>query len=120
MLYLDQHFSVTLKRPLGISSIGDCPPPEPSTTDTLEIRLNELVREYTIIARKALRARGTTTDGKIAEFTKSLVGLLEKTPETLRFHDSWLQMDDSLPDWPLDLRSASRCFPTMPHVMIKY
>ncbi|KAK6433053.1 hypothetical protein LTR95_010768, partial [Oleoguttula sp. CCFEE 5521] len=54
MLHMDQQYSVTLGRPLGISGLGDCPPPEPLTTDTTVLRLGEFADHFTILARQIL------------------------------------------------------------------
>src|SRR3954470_17602520 len=54
MLHMDQHYSMTLGRPLGISGIGDCPPPHELTTNPLIFRFGEFVNQFTVLARQIL------------------------------------------------------------------
>ena len=109
MLHMDQQYSVTLGRPLGISGIGDCPPPEPLTTNTTVLRLGEFVNHFTIVARQILGSDGLMSIGRIDEFTDKLLGLWDTMPETLQFNESWTRPETVLPDWPLDVMSASEC-----------
>lgn len=106
MLHMDQQYSVTLGRPLGISGTGDCPPPEPLTTDPTILRLSEFVDQFTILARQILSSDRLMNVQKIDEFTDKLVTLWDTMPEALRFNESWAQPDTDLPDWPLDAMSA--------------
>ena len=117
MLHMDQQYSVTLGRPLGISGIGDCPPPEPLTTNQTVLRLGEFVNHFTIVARQILGSDGMMSVGKIDEYTDKLLGLWDTMPVTLQFNESWTRPETVLPDWPLDVMSASKCvrlfmFPT--------
>lgn len=105
---MDQQYSVTLGRPLGISGIGDCPPPEPLTTNQTVLRLGEFVNHFTIVARQILSSDGMMSVGKIDEFTDKLLGLWDTMPETLQFNESWTRAETVLPDWPLDVMSASK------------
>jgi hypothetical protein len=110
MLHMDQQYSVTLGRPLGISGIGDCPPPEPLTTNTTVLRLGEFVNHFTIVARQILGSDGLMSVGRIDEFTDKLLGLWDTMPEKLQFNESWTRPETVLPEWPLDVMSASKCW----------
>ncbi|KAK3115378.1 hypothetical protein LTR53_005325 [Teratosphaeriaceae sp. CCFEE 6253] len=106
MLHMDQQYSVTLGRPLGISGFGDCPPPEPLTTNPVILRLGQFVDHFTIHARQILSSDGMMSVAKIDEFTDKLVGLWHTMPEQLQFNESWLRDTTTLPDWPLEVISA--------------
>ncbi|KAI7353553.1 hypothetical protein KC354_g11466 [Hortaea werneckii] len=107
MLHMDQQYSVTLGRPLGISGIGDCPPPEPLTTNPTILRLGEFVDHFTVVARRILSSDGMMSATKIDEFTDTLIGLWDTMPEALQFNESWLRQETALPDWPLEVMSAT-------------
>ncbi|KAK4504246.1 hypothetical protein PRZ48_005162 [Zasmidium cellare] len=106
MLHMDQQYSVTLGRPLGISGVGDCPPPETLTTNPTILRLNEFVDHLTVMARQILASDGMMNVGRIDEFTDKLIGLWDTMPEALQFNESWCRMETQLPEWPLDAMSA--------------
>ncbi|CAK4031782.1 transcriptional regulatory [Lecanosticta acicola] len=106
MLHMDQQYSVTLGRPLGISGFGDCPAPEPLTTNPTILRLGEFVDHFTILARQILSSDGMMNVSRIDEFTDKLVGLWDTMPEALQFNESWVQPDKILPEWPLEVMSA--------------
>ena len=108
MLHMDQQYSVTLGRPLGISGFGDCPPPEPLFTNPTLLRLGEFVDQFTILARQILSSDGLMSVPKIDDFTDKLLGLWDTMPEALQFTESWCQRDTPLPDWPLEVMSASK------------
>ncbi|KAF2720916.1 hypothetical protein K431DRAFT_313004 [Polychaeton citri CBS 116435] len=107
MLHMDQQYSVTLGRPLGISGYGDCPPPEPLTTDPTILRLAEFVDHFTILARQILNSDGMMKLTQIDEYTDKLLGLWDTMPEALQFNESWCHQETTLPEWPLDVMSAS-------------
>ncbi|GAB7365100.1 hypothetical protein MBLNU230_g6190t1 [Neophaeotheca triangularis] len=107
MLHMDQQYSVTLGRPLGISGFGDCPPPEPLTSDVTVLRLSDFIDHFTILARQILSSDHLMSVAKIDEFTDKLLGLWDKMPESLQFNQSWLHPDTQIPDWPLDVMSAT-------------
>ena len=107
MLHMDQQYSVTLGRPLGISGFGDCPPPELLTTNPTTLRLGEFVDHFTILARLILSSDGMTSVSRIDEFTDKLMGLWDTMPEALQFNESWSRAETPLPDWPLDVMSAT-------------
>ena len=105
MLHLDQQYSMTLGRPLGISGIGDCPPPHELTTNPTVLRFGDFVHQFTLLARHILSS-DRLSNAKIDEFTDSLRALLDTMPEKLQFDKSWLNDETELPDWPLDAMSA--------------
>ncbi|KAM0720357.1 hypothetical protein Q7P37_004493 [Cladosporium fusiforme] len=107
MLHMDQQYSVTLGRPLGISGIGDCPPPESLTTNQTVLRLGEFVNHFTILARQILSSDGLMSVSRIDEFTDKLLGLWDTMPESLQFNESWAQKETKRPEWPLDVMSAT-------------
>ncbi|KAF2644491.1 hypothetical protein P280DRAFT_172683 [Massarina eburnea CBS 473.64] len=105
MLHMDQEYSMTLGRPLGISGIGDCPPPHELTTDPHMVRFGEFVNHFTVLARQILGA-GRLCNNKIDEFTDALGCLLETMPEMLRFEEGWLDLEREIPEWPLGTMAA--------------
>lgn len=102
---MDQEYSMTLGRPLGISGIGDCPPPQELTTDQRMLRFGEFINHFTLLARQILSSDRLTTT-KIDEFTDQLKGLLDTMPEMLQFEEAWLSKDKEIPEWPLGAMAA--------------
>lgn len=107
MLYSDQCLSSMLCKPLGISSIGNCPRPILFTSNSLELRAASTVHEFTLVAREILGYGGAITSREISVFTKKLEALWNAMPEALHFNVSWLQTEKSRPESPLDVMSAS-------------
>jgi hypothetical protein len=107
MLHMDEQYSMTLGRPLGISSIGDCPPPHELTTDARMLRFSEFINYFTILARQILSSE-RLTNAKIDEFTDSLRGLLDTMPEMLQFDKSWLLPETEIPEWPSSAMAAGK------------
>ncbi|KAK4979395.1 hypothetical protein LTR28_005040 [Elasticomyces elasticus] len=105
MLHMDQQYSMTLGRPLGISGIGDCPPPETLTTNQTILRLGEFVDQFTVLARQILSC-DRLVNAKIDEFTDKLLALWDTMPEMLQFNEGWLQEGHQVPEWPLDAMAA--------------
>jgi hypothetical protein len=106
LLHMDQEYSMTLGRPLGISGIGDCPPPEPLTTDPVALRLSEFFDQLTIQGRQILSSN-QLTDSKIDMYTDRLIALWDTMPESLQFNRSWIEEDTQIPEWPMEIRAAS-------------
>ena len=109
MLHMDEQYSMTLGRPLGISGLGDCPPPHELTTDPQMLRFSEFINYFTILARQIL-SNDRLNNAKIDEFTDSLRGLLETMPEMLQFDKSWLLEETKTPEWPLSAMAAGTSF----------
>lgn len=105
MLHMDQEYSMTLGRPLGISGIGDCPPPHELTTNPQMLRFGDFVNHFTLLARQILSS-DRLTNSKIDEFTDLLRNLLETMPEMLQFDESWLDQSKEIPEWPLGTMAA--------------
>ncbi|KAI9785591.1 MAG: hypothetical protein M1835_003314 [Candelina submexicana] len=107
MLHMDQQYSATLGRPLGISGIGDCPPLEPLTTNPTVLRVAEYINQFTILARQILSS-DRLSNIKIDEFTDKLLALRDTLPECVQFDEQWLQAQKDIPDWPLDAIAAGK------------
>ncbi|KAF2198845.1 hypothetical protein GQ43DRAFT_474169 [Delitschia confertaspora ATCC 74209] len=105
MLHMDQQYSMTLGRPLGISGIGDCPPPDDLTTNPTVLRFAVYVNQFTLLARQILSS-DRLNNAKIDEFTDALRSLWETVPELLQFDDTWLDDEKETPEWPIDCMAA--------------
>lgn len=105
MLHVDQQYSMTLGRPLGISGVGDCPYPEPATSDPLELRVDSVTHQLTILARQILGNR-PLTDTSIDAHTDKLTTLWDTMPTSLRFDPRWTDQHADMPEWPLDIMAA--------------
>jgi hypothetical protein len=97
MLHLDEHMSMTLGRPLGISGIGDNPWPTELTSDPILLRFGDFVNHFTVLARQIMSS-DRLTSARIDELTDVLRGLLETVPETLQFNETWTHPEALLPD----------------------
>lgn len=107
MLHMDQQYAVTLGRPLGISGLGDCPPPQPLTTDPTMLRLSEFINYFTVDARQILGSDGMMSVSKIDDFTDRLIHRWDTMPASLQFNESWVNTETTLPEWPLQVVSTS-------------
>ncbi|KAF9732453.1 hypothetical protein PMIN06_004022 [Paraphaeosphaeria minitans] len=105
MLHMDQEYSMTLGRPLGISGIGDCPPPHELTTNPQMLRFGEFANHFTLLARQILSS-DRLNNSKIDEFTDQLRNLLDTMPEMLQFDETWLDKNKEVPEWPLGTMAA--------------
>lgn len=109
MLFMDQFYSMTLGRPLGICGIGNCPPSSQLAFCELgdnqkARRLEMYLNQYTILSRQIISCE-SLTNTKIDEFTDRLLQLQETLPTLVRFKASWLDEDDA-PEWPLNFHAA--------------
>lgn len=107
MLHMDEQYSMTLGRPLGISGIGDCPPPAELTTNAQILRFGDFVNRFTIMARQVLSS-DRLTNTKVDEFTDSFRGLLDTMPESLQFNKTWMNKAKELPEWPLNAMAVGK------------
>ena len=105
MLHMDQQYSMTLGRPLGISSIGDCPPPDPIVPDPVVQSLSNYIAQFSILSRQILSA-GNLSNAQIDNFTDQLLALKATLPEVIQFDEKWLNPDKELPPWPLEAQAA--------------
>jgi hypothetical protein len=104
---MDQQYSMTLGRPLGISGIGDCPPAKPLTTNQTIVRLSEYIDQFTVLARQILSSDRLTVT-KIDYFTDMLTALWDTMPEMLQIDETWLEEGKQIPEWPLDAMAAGK------------
>lgn len=111
MLHMDQHLSNMLCRPLGIPNAGNCDPPKSFASNPLELRLSAIIIESTIVTREILSFDGSISPDRVATYTGKLLDLWSTMPEALRLKESWFEGNCSLPEWPLDIMSASKCYP---------
>ncbi|KAL1596345.1 hypothetical protein SLS60_008990 [Paraconiothyrium brasiliense] len=114
MLHMDQEYSMTLGRPLGISGIGDCPPPHELTTNPQMLRFGEFANHFTLLARQILSS-DRLNNSKIDEFTDQLRNLLDTMPEMLQFDETWLDKNKEVPEWPLGTMAAGASCPNQVH-----
>ncbi|KAL8913238.1 MAG: hypothetical protein Q9171_001885 [Xanthocarpia ochracea] len=106
IMYMDQQYSITLGRPLGISSMGDCPPPEPLVQDPLVQSLSNYISQFTILTRQILSA-GYLNANQIDDFTEQLLALKRTLPSIIQFDETWLDPEKPVPGWPLDMQAAT-------------
>lgn len=107
---MDQRYSIALGRPLGISGIDDYSPTASLATSEAEIRLDELMNQFTILARRIARSDGIMSVDEIDDLTGKLMGLLNTIPEKLRINQAWTRSETAPPEWPLDVMSATCTF----------
>jgi len=119
MLHVDQEYSMVLGRPLGISGIGDCPFPEPLTTDPAMLRAGECFDQLTVLGRQILSSQ-QLTDGRIDQLSDWLTGLLDMLPDEIRFDESWLSDHGAVPVSPTDEYAAGKLHRHSPGFMYKY
>lgn len=113
MLFMDQFYSMTLGRPLGICGIGNCPPSSQLAFCELgdnqkARRLEMYLNQYTILSRQIISCE-SLTNTKIDEFTDRLLQLQETLPALVRFKESWLDEEECqvvAPEWPLNFHAA--------------
>ncbi|KAL8850536.1 MAG: hypothetical protein Q9221_004493 [Calogaya cf. arnoldii] len=117
IMYMDQQYSITLGRPLGISSMGDCPPPEPLVQDPLVQSHSNYISQFTILTRQILSA-GYLNANQIDDFTEQLLALKRTLPNILQFDETWLNPDKPVPGWPLDMQAATLHAKTHTYILL--
>lgn len=105
MLHMDQHYSMALGRPLAISSIGDCPAPDPMSTEPLAQSISNHIPRFTILARQILSAEYLGNE-QIDNFSHELLALKQALPEAVNFNETWLNKEKTVPGWPLDIQAG--------------
>ena len=105
MLHMDHQYSMTLGRPLGISSMGDCPAPEPLIADPVIQSLSNYIGQFTILSRQILSV-GYLSNQQIDSFTDQLLALKATLPDIIQFDGTWLKEEKPLPPWPLEAQAA--------------
>lgn len=94
-----------LGRPLAISGMGDCPPPEAILLGSAMQNLSDFTTQFSILGRQIL-ATGCLSNAKIDRLTDELLTLHQKLPKALQFDVTWLDKDKPLSGWPLDSQAA--------------
>lgn len=102
---MDQHYSMALGRPLAISSIGDCPAPDPMSTEPLAQSISNYIPQFTILARQILSAEFLGNE-QIDSFSHELFALKQTLPEAVNFNENWLNKEKTVPGWPLDIQAG--------------
>ena len=102
---MDQQYSMTLGRPLGISSMGDCPTPEPAISNANAVSLSNYQFHYSLLARQILSA-GSLNDAQIDKYSDDLLSLHSTLTSPMQFDSTWLNEGKSLPAWPLDAQAS--------------
>lgn len=105
MIHMDQQYSMALGRPMAISSMGDCRPPEPIVPDPLVQSLSNYLVQFSILGRQILSA-GYLTNDQIDKFSDELLALQKTLPALISLDMSWLDKDKVLPGWPLDAQAG--------------
>lgn len=102
MLRIDEEYSMTFGRPLGISSIGTCCWPQELTTDPIVRRFGEFMAQFTVLARQILSS-DRLINLRIDELTDALRRLLDTIPEILQFNAAWNRPENTSSHelWPL-------------------
>lgn len=103
---MDQHYSMALGRPLAMSSIGDCPAPEPITPDPFGQSLSSYITKFTLLGRQILSADFLSND-QIDRFSDELLLLKQTLPSLVNFDETWLDKERSVPGWPLDVQAGT-------------
>lgn len=107
LLHMHQEYSMILGRPLGISGIGDCPPPDPLTTNRVALRLSEHFDQLTIQGRQILSSNQLTAS-RIDMYTDRLIALWDTMPDSLQFNSSWIKAETEIPEWPMATRAVCK------------
>ena len=102
---MDQQYSMALGRPMAISSMGDCRPPEPIVPDPLVQSLSNYLVQFSILGRQILSA-GYLNNDQIDKFSDDLLALQKTLPPLISLDMSWLDKDKVLPGWPLDAQAG--------------
>ncbi|KAI4194784.1 MAG: hypothetical protein LQ346_003612 [Caloplaca aetnensis] len=106
IMHMDQQYSVTLGRPSGISSMGDCPSPDPLIQDPVVQSLSNYTAQFTLLTRQIL-STGYLDANQIDHFTEQLYALRQSLPTIVQFDETWLDVNKPVPGWPLNMQAAS-------------
>ena len=105
MLQMDQQYSMTLNRPLAISTMGDSPAPEPTMADPIIQSLSHYESHFCLLSRQILSS-GPWSNPQIDKYSDDLLALERTIPSAMQFDVSWLNDDKVLPTWPLDVHAG--------------
>lgn len=114
---MDQQYAITLGRPLGISSMGDCPSPEPLIQDPVVQSLSNYFSQFTILTRQILSS-GYLDAHQIDHFTEQLFALKHSLPAIVQFDETWLDATKPVPGWPLDMQAVSLHAKTHTYILL--
>ncbi|KAL8957713.1 MAG: hypothetical protein Q9193_005089, partial [Seirophora villosa] len=117
IMHMDQQYAVTLGRPLGISSMGDCPAPEPLVQDPLVQSLSNYISQFTILTRQIL-STGYLGPNQIDDFTEQLFALKHSLPTIIQFDETWLDVNKPVPGWPLNMQAATLHAKTHTYILL--
>ena len=102
---MDQQYSMTLGTPLAISSMGDCPSPEPIVPDPVYRSICKYIAQISLLGRQILSTPYLGND-RIDKYTDDLLLLQRSLPSSMQFDSLWLDRDVVLVGWPLDVQAA--------------
>lgn len=102
---MDQQYSITLSRPLAISSMGDCPAADPIVSDPVAQSLSNYIAQFSILGRQILSTAYLNNE-QIDRFSDDLLALQKTLPTMIQFDATWLEKDKPLPPWPLDAQAG--------------
>ncbi|KAL9097087.1 MAG: hypothetical protein Q9163_006382 [Psora crenata] len=105
MLHMDQQYSMTLGRPLAISSMGDCPSPEPAILDPVHQSVSDYITQFSLLGRQILSVPYLGND-RIDKYTDNLLRLRRSLPPSMQFDSNWLNRDTAVVGWPLNAQAA--------------
>ncbi|KAG8533757.1 uncharacterized protein KY384_001498 [Bacidia gigantensis] len=105
IIHMDQHYSVTLGRPLAISMTGDCPPPENLFPDQTWNNISTYMEHFSMLARQIISAPYLPND-KIDKYTDDVLILHQSLLPSMLFDITWLNRDRPLIGWPFDVQAA--------------
>lgn len=88
-----------------MSSIGDCPAPEPLTSNPFAQSLSNYVSQFTILGRQILCASYLNND-QIDRFSDELLLLKQSLPNAVNFDETWLNKDKNVLGWPHDFQAG--------------
>ena len=102
---MDQQYSMTLGRPLAISSMGDCPAADPIVSDPVTQSLSNYIAQFSILGRQILSTAYLNNE-QIDRFSDDLLALQKTLPTMIQFDATWLEKDKPLPPWPLEAQAG--------------
>ena len=105
MLHMDMQYSMSLGRPLAISSMGDCSTPEPISRDPINQSLSNYLNQFSVLGRRILSAAYLSNE-QIDDYTDQLLDLQQTLPDIIRFDVTWLDKNRALPAWPLEAQAG--------------
>ena len=102
---MDQQYSMTLSRPLAISSTGDCPSPEPIIPDPIHQSISNFTAQFSLLGRQILSTPYLGND-RIDKYTDDLISLQRSLHPSMQFDSFWLNREVAIVGWPLDVQAA--------------